>query len=158
MELETIYITYMNDIYRYLYSLTKNNNAAEDLLQDTFTKAHITLLGQEIQDIKPWLFKVAYYTYIDRTRKEKRYIMSDNVDQIYSNTPEQIIVEQDAYQKLLKLLEQIKPIEKQVILLCDVHDCTNEQAANILHLNLNTVKSHLARGRKKMRALIMEEE
>ena len=158
MELETIYITYMNDIYRYLYSLTKNHNAAEDLLQDTFTKAHITLLGQEIQDIKPWLFKVAYYTYIDRTRKEKRYIMSDNVDQIYSNTPEQIIVEQDAYQKLLKLLEQIKPIEKQVILLCDVHDCTNEQAANILQLNLNTVKSHLARGRKKMRGLIMEEE
>lgn len=158
MELETIYITYMNDIYRYLYSLTKNHNAAEDLLQDTFTKAHITLLGHEIQDIKPWLFKVAYYTYIDRTRKEKRYITSDNVDQIHSNTPEQIIVEQDAYQKLLTLLEQIKPIEKQVILLCDVHDCTNEQAANILHLNLNTVKSHLARGRKKMRALILKEE
>jgi len=43
-------------------------------------------------------------------------------------------------------------------LLCDVHDCTNEQAANILHLNLNTVKSHLARGRKKMRALIIREE
>ena len=68
MELETIYITYMNDIYRYLYSLTKNHTLAEDVLQDAFTKAHITLLGQEIQDIKPWLFKVAYYTYIDSTR------------------------------------------------------------------------------------------
>ncbi|MEK5431860.1 sigma-70 family RNA polymerase sigma factor [Lysinibacillus sp. FSL R7-0073] len=158
MELETIYITYMNDIYRYLYSLTKNHSAAEDLLQDTFTKAHITLLGQEIQDIKPWLFKVAYYTYIDSTRKEKRYVTSDKIDQIHSNTPEQIIVEQDAYLKLINLLEQIKPIEKQIILLCDVHDCTNEQAANILQLNVNTVKSHLARGRKKMRALIIREE
>ena len=158
MELETIYITYMKDIYRYLYSLTKNHSAAEDLLQDTFTKAHITLLGQEILDIKPWLFKVAYYTYIDSTRKEKRYVTADIVDQIHSNTPEKIIVEQDAYLKLLNLLEQIKPIEKQIILLCDVHDCTNEQAANILHLNLNTVKSHLARGRKKMRALITGEE
>ncbi len=158
MELETIYITYMNDIYRYLYSLTKNHSAAEDLLQDTFIKAHITLLGQDIQDIKPWLFKVAYYTYIDSTRKEKRYVTSDKIDQIHSNTPEQIIVEQDAYLKLLNLLEQIKPIEKQIILLCDVHDCTNEQAAIILQLNVNTVKSHLARGRKKMRALITREE
>ncbi|MEK4092523.1 sigma-70 family RNA polymerase sigma factor [Viridibacillus sp. FSL H8-0110] len=158
MELETIYITYMNDIYRYLYSLTKNHTTAEDLLQDTFTKAHITLLGQEIQDIKPWLFKVAYYTYIDSTRKELRYMISDNVDQSYSTTPEQIIVEQDAYLKLLSLLEQIKPIEKQIILLCDVNDCTNEQAANILNLKLNTLKSHLARGRKKMRALIVKEE
>lgn len=148
----------MNDIYRYLYSLTKNHTTAEDLLQDTFTKAHITLLGQEIQDIKPWLFKVAYYTYIDSTRKELRYMISDNVDQSYSTTPEQIIVEQDAYLKLLSLLEQIKPIEKQIILLCDVNDCTNEQAANILNLKLNTLKSHLARGRKKMRALIVKEE
>ncbi len=148
----------MNDIYRYLYSLTKNHSAAEDLLQDTFIKAHITLLGQDIQDIKPWLFKVAYYTYIDSTRKEKRYVTSDKIDQIHSNTPEQIIVEQDAYLKLLNLLEQIKPIEKQIILLCDVHDCTNEQAAIILQLNVNTVKSHLARGRKKMRALITREE
>lgn len=94
-------------------------------------------------------FKVAYYTYIDSTRKEKRYVTSDKIDQIHSNTPEQIIVEQDAYLKLINLLEQIKPIEKQIILLCDVHDCTNEQAANILQLNVNTVKSHLARGRKK---------
>ncbi len=128
------------------------------MLQDTFTKAHITLLGQEIQDIKPWLFKVAYYTYIDSTRKEKRYVTSDNIDQMHSNTPEQIIVEQDAFLKLINLLEQIKPIEKQIILLCDVHDCTNEQAANILQLNVNTVKSHLARGRKKMNVLIKREE
>ncbi|WP_283779007.1 sigma factor-like helix-turn-helix DNA-binding protein, partial [Lysinibacillus sp. D4B1_S16] len=74
------------------------------------------------------------------------------------NTPEQIIVEQDTYLKLINLLEQIKPIEKQIILICDVHDCTNEQAANLLQLNVNTVKNHLARGRKKMRVLIKREE
>lgn len=42
-------------------------------------------------------------------------------------------------------------------MLCDVHDCTYEQAANILDLKLNTLKSHLLRGRKKMRALIEKE-
>lgn len=158
MELEEIYITYMNDIYRYLYSLTKDHSAAEDLLQDTFTKAHITLLTQPIEDVKPWLFKVAYYTYIDCTRKEKYYVITENFEQAHMTTPENIIVDQDAYAQLLHLLEYIKPIEKQVILLCDVHDCTNEQAATILNLKLKTVKSHLARGRKKMRALIMKEE
>ena len=158
MELEEIYITYMNDIYRYLYSLTKDHSATEDLLQDTFTKAHITLLTQPIKDVKPWLFKVAYYTYIDCTRKEKYYVITENFEQAHTATPEKIIVDLDAYAQLLHLLEYIKPIEKQVILLCDVHDCTNEQAATILNLKLNTVKSHLARGRKKMRALIMKEE
>jgi RNA polymerase sigma-70 factor, ECF subfamily len=58
----------------------------------------------------------------------------------------------------LRYLDHIKPIEKQAILLCDLHDCTYQQAANILNLKLNTLKSHLTRGRKKMREILTKEE
>ena len=158
LELEQIYRDYMNDLYRYLYSLTHHHALAEDLLQETFAKAHVTLLGGSIREIKPWLFKVAYYTYIDNRRKERRFVHSDTIDEITHHTPEQIALEKDAFQQLLALLETIKPIEKQAILLCDVHECTNEQAAEILHLKLNTLKSHLARGRRKLRERINKED
>lgn len=158
LELEQIYIEYMNDLYRYLYSLTHHHALAEDLLQETFSKAHVALLGGGIRDIKPWLFKVAYYTYIDSVRKESRFVHSDTVDEIDDHTPEQITIQKDSFQKLLDLLETIKPIEKQAILLCDVNDCTNEQAAEILQLKLNTLKSHLARGRRKLREKLTKEE
>ena len=71
MQIEQLYIMYMNDLYRYLYSLCRNHSTAEDLLQDTFYKAHLALLANNITDIKPWLFKVAYYTHIDFIRKKK---------------------------------------------------------------------------------------
>ena len=158
LELEQIYTDHMNDLYRYLYSLTHHHALAEDLLQETFTKAHVTMLGGGIREIKPWLFKVAYYTYIDSVRKERRFIHSDTIEEIDAHTPEQIILEKDSFHKLLELLETIKPIEKQAILLCDVHDCTNEQAAEILQLKLNTLKSHLARGRRKLRERLEKEE
>jgi RNA polymerase sigma-70 factor (ECF subfamily) len=158
MDLEQIYLLYFNDLYRYLFSLTRNHEETEDLIQESFTKAHIVLLTNDIKEIKPWLFKVGYYTFIDWIRKEKRYVITDDFPQADLNTPEAILVEKDSFMELLKYLDRVKPMEKQAILLCDLHDCTNEQAANILNLKLNTLKSHLARGRKRLRKLLKEEE
>lgn len=158
MDLEQVYTLYFNDLYRYLYSLSRNHAEAEDLLQETFTKAHIVLLANEIEDIKPWLFKVGYYTFIDRVRKNKRYVMTNEFLQIDLKTPEKIVVENDAFMELLNYLDHIRPIEKQAILLCDVYDCTNMQAADILDININTLKSHLARGRKRLREMLAEED
>ena len=45
MELKQLYALYYNDLYRYLYSLSKNHADAEDLLQETFAKAYIVLLS-----------------------------------------------------------------------------------------------------------------
>ncbi|MDI2586191.1 sigma-70 family RNA polymerase sigma factor [Psychrobacillus sp. NEAU-3TGS] len=158
MDLEQIYALHFNDLYRYLYSLSKNHAEAEDLLQETFAKAHIALLTNDIKEIKPWLFKVGYFTYIDHFRKDKRYVMTNEFSISDLNSPENIVVENDAYNELLRYLDYIRPIEKQAILLCDVHDWSNEQAANILNIKLNTLKSHLSRGRKRLREMLSQEE
>ena len=154
MKLEQLYSLYVKDLYNYLFSLCRHTQTAEDLLQDTFYKAHVTLLAQPIKELKPWLFKVAYYTYIDYCRKEKRSEPYEEIVRIDHTTPEMVFIQEDSFTSLLNLLDQLAPIEKQAILLCDVQDCTNEQAAEILDLKLNTLKSHLLRGRKKMRAII----
>lgn len=157
MDIEQLYLRYINDIYRYLYSLCKNPILAEDLMQDTFYKAHITLLSNTVQDIKPWLFKVAYYTHIDYIRKEHRVDLTNNLERSTHMTAETIAVNEESFHSLISLLDQLSPYEKQAIMLCDLHDCTYEQASNILDLKLNTLKSHLLRGRKKMRILIEKE-
>ena len=158
MDIEEWYALYVGDLYRYIYSLCRHPQTTEDLLQDTFYKAHISSLSKSIQDIKPWLFKVAYYTYIDYCRKEAHSSPMEVIDQVVIDTPESIWIKQDGYNQLLNLMNALAPYEKQAILLCDIQDCTYEQAAMILDLKMNTLKSHLSRGRKKMRALIQKEE
>ncbi|KYG33411.1 RNA polymerase subunit sigma [Alkalihalobacillus trypoxylicola] len=158
MNIEEIYSLYVNDVYNYLYSLCKDKNKAEDLMQDTFYKAHVSLMSRDIQDIKPWLFKVAYYTYIDSIRKEKREVIKDDIDIVNYKTPEDITVDNSSYQTLLNLLDRLLPNEKHAILLCDIQDCTYEQASVILDLKINTLKSHLYRGRNKMREFIKKEK
>ncbi|UII56583.1 hypothetical protein LS684_03615 [Cytobacillus spongiae] len=76
MELDRIFEAYVDDLYRYLYSLSKNHHTAEDLVQETFYRAYLQLLEDGISNIKPWLFKVAYHAFIDLTRKQTRLIIS----------------------------------------------------------------------------------
>lgn len=149
MDIEMIYERYANDLFRYLYSLTRNRERAEDMLQETFTKTYTTLLAGSIREVKPWLFKVAYYTYIDDLRKERRIV----TEKVILNAPsaEEVVVAQSSYEELLQHLDYVRPLEKQAILLCDIYDCTNEEAANILEVNINTLKSYLYRGRQKMK-------
>ncbi|MFJ3387805.1 sigma factor [Lysinibacillus sp. NPDC086135] len=45
MDIEQLYLRYINEIYRYLYSLCKNQTLAEDLMQENTFIKHITLLS-----------------------------------------------------------------------------------------------------------------
>ncbi|MFG6494638.1 sigma-70 family RNA polymerase sigma factor [Fictibacillus sp. UD] len=159
MQLEDVYKLYMNDLYRYLYSLSKDHYVAEDLVQDAFYKAYLTLADYEIRNIKAWLFKVAYHAFIDYQRKNKRSILAPELQQnieVNSDTPEKKIVDKESFNLLLEDLNQLKEIEKQAVLLCDLHELSYQEAAEVLELNMNTFKSHILRGRKKLMERVKE--
>lgn len=158
MNLEDIYRLHIHDIYRYLYSLCRNKHLAEDLMQETFYKAHLTFLTGAIQDIKPWLFKVAYYTYIDYKRKNKEKTSIEQFETVQYITPESQLIEKESFQLFSVYLDTLNFNEKHAIILCDLNDCSIDEAAKILNLKINTLKSHLYRGRRKMRKIIKKGE
>lgn len=57
MEIEEIYKVYINDVYRYLFSLSRSHHVAEDLMQETFYRAFLYLEDYENQKVKSWLLK-----------------------------------------------------------------------------------------------------
>ncbi len=59
--------------------------------------------------------------------------------------------------KLIQIIHTLPVVEAQVILLCDVHQLTYEEGASVLDLKLNTYKSHIFRGRKRLKELLKEE-
>ncbi|MBN3555570.1 sigma-70 family RNA polymerase sigma factor [Fictibacillus nanhaiensis] len=153
MQLEDVYKQYMNDLYRYLYSLSKNHHIAEDLMQEAFYRAYLTLADYEISNIKAWLFKVAYHAFIDHQRKSKKTIVTEEIRErvdIRENSPESKMLEKESILLLMEDLKCLKEIEKQAVLLCDLNELSYLEAAEILNIKLNTLKSHISRGRKKL--------
>ncbi|MDQ0156215.1 sigma-70 family RNA polymerase sigma factor [Robertmurraya andreesenii] len=151
MDLDEIYEAYVNDLYRYLFSLSKDHYTAEDLVQEAFYRAYIQLETVEISNIKAWLFKVAYHAFVDYTRKNKRIIIREQVsERVTESTPERSFLEKEGFNLLLQDIHSLKKQERDVILLCDLHKMKYQEAADILEMKINTVKSHLLRGRKKI--------
>jgi RNA polymerase sigma-70 factor (ECF subfamily) len=151
VDLDEAFEVYVDDLYRYLFSLSKNHHTAEDLVQETFYRAYLQLLEDDISHIKPWLFRVAYHAYIDFIRKHKRLVITDEIhDRISMKTPEISLLEKEGFTELMNDIHSLKESEMHVVLLCDLHQLSLKEAAEILQLNLNTLKSHLSRGRKKV--------
>ncbi len=66
MDFDQVYQDYFQDIFCYLRSLTQDRDTAEELTQETFTKA-LQHIGQYDgrKDIKAWLITIAKHAYID---------------------------------------------------------------------------------------------
>jgi len=159
VELDKAYQEYVNDLYRYLFSLSKDHFIAEDLVQEAFYRAYLHLEDYEISNIRAWLFKVAYNAFIDFQRKNKRLIIQEQIEEGSSSskeTPEKRLLEKESFQLLLNDIHSLKEQERHVLLLCDLHQLTYNEAAEIVDMKLNTLKSHLHRGRRKVMDRVKE--
>lgn len=72
-QMKEIYLEQAPQLYRYIYSMVKNKNLAEDILQDTFCMA---MTKKEEFENHPnqagWLYRTAYYFVLYVTKKQKR--------------------------------------------------------------------------------------
>ena len=86
MEFESIYRSYFNDVFLYLRSLSANADIAEEVTQETFSKALKAIDHFDGRsDIRAWLFTIAKNTYISHLRKQKR-LCCDEIPQDVPDT------------------------------------------------------------------------
>lgn len=63
---------YQQQIFAYIFRMIKNHQDAEDLTQDTFTKAYKNLSSlRQVEGLKTWLYQIAYRTTINYIRKQQ---------------------------------------------------------------------------------------
>ena len=71
--IEEIYEKYYKDVYRYLLALSKDNQVAQDVMQETFLKAMKSVGGFKGDcDIRVWLCQIAKNTYYTYAKKHSR--------------------------------------------------------------------------------------
>lgn len=76
--LRHLYEQYSREIYLYLYSICKSRETAEDLMQDVFLKAFLSLETSG-EFLRPWLYKVARNTCLNHMRRAKREIPMEHI-------------------------------------------------------------------------------
>ena len=148
----------------FAFHLTYNDQDAEDLVQETYLKAH-KFIDRYVEgtNAKAWLFKILKNAYINEYRKKSK--RPTKVDY------EDIVTYQDSEdgqpQGLPDLREDLfkdrmgdevtialnsLPVDfRTVILLCDIEEFTYEEISKIIDVPIGTVRSRLFRARNMLK-------
>ena len=154
-------MAHLDHLYRVAFFLAKNNSDAEDLVQETFTRA---LAAHEQFDpatnLKAWLTKILRNFFFDHYHQKNRWVSAEDLPQPQCDYLESLPAENLGPERRLLLSElddQITDVLRRIpeefrapIVLVDVSDFSYEEAAAILSCPIGTVRSRLSRGRKLM--------
>jgi RNA polymerase sigma-70 factor (ECF subfamily) len=149
-------------VYNYAFRLTGNWSTAEEVVSLTFLEAW--RLRHKVRpdgdSLRPWLLGVATNTIRNLTRASRRYAAALSRIPPPRDVPdatEDVAARIDAAEKVNKTLALAKKLsrtELEVFMLCVWSGLNTVQAAQALGLPLGTVKSRLARAKKKLRELV----
>ena len=163
-------LAFTNQLYAAALRYTKNPDDARDLVQDTYLKAFASFHQFEPgTNLKAWLYRVLTTTFINNYRKKQRQPMISNAEledwqiaEAASHTSDQgKSAEVEALEKMpdsdvQRALQEIPEEFRMAVYFSDVEGFSYKEIAEILDIPTGTVMSRLHRGRKQLRALLMD--
>ncbi|GAB5564336.1 MAG: sigma-70 family RNA polymerase sigma factor [Winogradskyella sp.] len=155
--------TFWNDVYAFQLKRTKNENDAEDITIQTFSKAFDKIgTYDEAYNFKTWLFTISKNIHIDLIRRQKKVIQNtskDNDDHYLeiiddSPTPEDRIITEQNLAKLLRDIKKLKPHYQEIINLRYFQELSYKEISEELNESMNNVKIKLLRAKKLLAEII----
>lgn len=137
----------------FLLRLTRGDHAlADDLAQDAFIEAYRKLAQYDGRgSFAGWLYAIAWSRFRMAVRKRRHEALGD---EDVPDTAPLAAGGSEARLDLEKAMTKLAPLERASLTLCFALGLSHEEAAMTLKLPLGTLKSHVARGREKLKTLL----
>ena len=135
-----------------LLRLTRGNHAmADDLAQETFLEAWrgIAKFRGE-SSFSTWLYRIAYSRFLMQARKRKADEPLDDWQGTTASAENATLARVDLERAFAKL----SPPESAALTLCFALGLSNTEAAEAMEIPLGTLKSHVLRGREKLKTIL----
>ena len=159
---EQLALPLLTSLYNHAAWMTRDRVEAEDLVQETFSKAlHAFASFEPETNFKAWMFRILRNTFLSsRTGLAATHTVFledtpqalDTADK--SPTPEDAVIRLDKEARLQGAIEQLHPQLREVLLLCDVEGMKYKEIAMALHIPIGTVMSRVSRARAMLRHLL----
>jgi len=164
-------MAYVDQLYGAAMRMTRNPADAEDLVQETYTKAFAAFRSfEQGTNLRAWLFRILRNTYINAYRKAQREPLSTSADEL--SDPQLLEVdarsaggarsaETEALERLgdTEIIEAMQALPEDfrtAVYLADVEGFSYKEIAEIMETPVGTVMSRVHRGRKSLRSLLAQ--
>jgi RNA polymerase sigma-70 factor (ECF subfamily) len=153
-------IGYLDTLYRGALRLTRDPAQAEDLVQDTYVRALRYQGSYQVgTNMKAWLFAIMRNLFWDRFkggRPEDVSLDGDGEFALYDTLkdptamPEAEVLDRIATEEVVRAVEKLPELHREVVLLVDVEGFSYKDAAEVLGVPIGTVMSRLHRARRQL--------
>lgn len=157
----------MPNVKRYALALTRNDADADDIVQETYLRAHrYWSTFQHGTDCRKWLLTICRNVFTTTIHREERSIAVEDdeleslaaarthnaarfagVDDIYARL--------DLGPAIRAAIEQLDDVFREVVVLSDVEGLSYEEIAETLGIPMGTVRSRLFRARRQLQEALM---
>ncbi len=168
---EVLVKPHLSALLRLAWRLARDQEDAEDLVQETCLKACRALHQfQPGSDSKAWLITILINTYRDWVRKAVKYPPAVNIDDIanlYSQwrpdatpplkqDPEAATVHADLGRRVRMAIDDLPPEFRLAVMLADVEGYAYREIAELMGCPIGTVMSRLYRGRQLLQTTLRD--
>jgi RNA polymerase sigma-70 factor, ECF subfamily len=161
-------LPWLDDVYRFALSLTRNEADAEDIVQETYLRAYRSWhTFQPGSDARRWLFTICRNAFL-RTRERGRHqvdLEDGDVEAAAAQASDagegralddRLLARLDLAPALSRAMDQLAEPFRSAVTLVDVEDQSYESAAEILGVPIGTVRSRLFRGRRLLQHMLRD--
>lgn len=161
-EIEQMYREYAIPVKRYVLSLCKNNDMADDITADTFYKAIKNIDRFQGGKIFTWLCAIARNTYLDYIKKSSysMEIREEEMEERISDdspSPEDLFVKKDEQMTLYRMIQKLDAVAKDVVYLRIFAELSFKEIADIVGKSENWARVVFYRSKNKLKGWMNNE-
>ena len=154
---EALYNRYKGQVYRAALAITRDQGAAEDILQECFLRvyAHIDRIDVA-RPLSPWIHRVAVNLSYNWVTKRRRWFPSlgEVIEQFvgdHHDSPEHVVEREELQRIVQEAIHSLSFAQRVVVILFYLNGFSLEEIAYILDCPVGTVKSRLYYGRQNLK-------
>lgn len=167
---DTLLNRYQNRLYSYIYFIVKSTELAEDIFQETFVKAIMTIKqGRYTENGKfpAWLTRIAHNLIIDNYRQERNENVISNDDseidllnnmKLSEGNIEMEIINEQIHDDVRHLVKQLPDNQREVIYMRFYQDLSFKEIADITGVSINTALGRMRYAILNLRRMAEEKE
>lgn len=154
---QTLYMRYLDPIYRYFFFQTYDKFLAEDLAQEVFIKMwqSIRSFNEDKGVFTSWMYRVAHNLLVDYYRGKKALPLKEGLEAAYS---EDWLEKLDRDEKLTKVKEALAELPKdyqEVVTLRFFEDMSVEEVAEVVGKSEENVRVIQHRAVRRLKAILI---
>ena len=152
-EYHQFYTDYKNKLFNFLRYKSGNNEVAQDIMQESFTR-HFKHYGRQTVNSPALLFTIARNTLVDYQRGQTKIYNTEVPKQEAAPDAESSCIAKEEQSRIHEAIETLPEQDREILILA-VGGMAYKEIAAIFNLSIANVKVKIHRSRTKLREILI---